>query len=105
MKSSGDLAHLGRTTLCTLSLEICRRPRSKSDQIKIWRVNKEHKGEVLKKITYQLTILVLQKFREVEELWDELLDIVGVVHEGLPRRWDGVELAVGAVKPETSQHV
>lgn len=47
-----------------------------------------------------LTVLVLQKLWEVEELRDELLDVVGVVHEGLPGGRDGVELAVGTVKTE-----
>lgn len=47
-----------------------------------------------------LTVLVLQELWEVEELRDELLDIVGVVHEGLPGGRDGMELAVGAVEPE-----
>ena len=46
-----------------------------------------------------LTVLVLQELWEVEELWDELLDVVGVVHQGLPRGRDGVELTVGAVEP------
>lgn len=46
------------------------------------------------------TVFVLQELREVEELGDELLDVVGVVHEGLPGGRDGVELAVGAVEPE-----
>lgn len=48
-----------------------------------------------------LTILVLKEFWEVEELRDELLYVVGVVHKGLPCRWDGVELAIRAVEPET----
>lgn len=48
--------------------------------------------------------MVLQKLREVEKLWDELLDIVWVVHERLPCRWDGMELTVGAVKPAMRRH-
>lgn len=51
----------------------------------------------------KLTILVLEEFWEVEKLRDELLDVVGVVHEGLPCCWDGVELSVCAVEPESSQ--
>lgn len=47
--------------------------------------------------------MVLKEFWEVEELRDELLDVIGVVHEGLPRGRDGVELAVGAVKPGPRQ--
>lgn len=47
-----------------------------------------------------LTILVLKELWEVEELRDQLLDVVGVVHEGLPRCWDRVELAVSTIKPE-----
>lgn len=46
MKSSGDLAHLGRTTSFTLSLEICRRPRSnpeKTTRIKGWGNGKREK--------------------------------------------------------------
>lgn len=50
-----------------------------------------------------LTILVLKEFWEVEELRDELFDVIGVVHEGLPCRRDGVELTVGTVKPEPRQ--
>lgn len=52
---------------------------------------------------FKLTVLVLEELWEVEELRDELLDIIGVVHEGLPRCWDGVELAVCTVKPEPPQ--
>lgn len=44
--------------------------------------------------------MVLKEFWEVEELWDELFDVVGVVHERLPCSRDGVELAVGTVEPE-----
>lgn len=46
-----------------------------------------------------LTVLILQELWEVEELWDELLDVIGVVREGLPQSWDGVELTVRTVKP------
>ena len=45
-----------------------------------------------------LTIFVLKEFREVEELWDELLDIVRVIHESLPRPRDRMKLSVCAVK-------
>lgn len=48
----------------------------------------------------KLTILVFKELWEVKELRDELLDIIGVVHEGLPRSGNRVELAVSTVKPE-----
>lgn len=47
----------------------------------------------------RLTVLVLQELWEVEELGYEFLDVVGVVHEGLPGGRDGMELPVGAIKP------
>lgn len=46
-----------------------------------------------------VTVLVLQELREVEELGDELLDVHGVFHAGLPRRRHRVELPVRAVEP------
>lgn len=48
-----------------------------------------------------LTVLVLQKLREVKEFWDELFDIIGIVHEGLPGSRNRVKLTVSTVKPAT----
>jgi len=46
-----------------------------------------------------LTVLVLQELWEVKEFWDELFDIIGIVHEGLPGCGNGVKLTVSTVKP------
>lgn len=50
-----------------------------------------------------LTVLVLQELWEVEEFWDELFDVVGIVHEGLPGGRNGVKLTVSTVKPATDR--
>lgn len=49
-------------------------------------------------LSSQFTILILQEFWEVEELWYKFLDIIGVVHERLPGSRNRVELPVSAVK-------
>lgn len=46
-----------------------------------------------------LTILVLQELWEVKEFWDELFDVIGVVHERLPGGRNRVKLSIRAVEP------
>lgn len=46
-----------------------------------------------------LTVYVLQEFREIEKLWDELFDVGRTLHARLPGCCRRVELAVCAVKP------
>lgn len=52
------------------------------------------------KLLVFLTILILKKLRKVEELWYQLFNIIGIIHQCLPRGGDGVELSVCTVKPE-----
>ncbi len=46
------------------------------------------------------SVAVLKELGKVEEFRDELLDVVQVRHEALPRLRDGVELAVRNVESE-----
>ena len=45
------------------------------------------------------TVAVDEELWQVEELWHQLLDIIGVAVHGLPRARYGVELAVSHIKP------
>ena len=54
----------------------------------------------LLKLTNSLpTVAVDEELWQVEELWHQLLDIVGVAVHGLPCARYGVELAVSHIKP------
>ena len=43
-------------------------------------------------------VAIYEKFREIVELWDELLDVVDVAEEVLPGLGNGVKLSIGDVK-------
>ena len=44
--------------------------------------------------------MVLEHLRQVEELWDELLDVAACRVDGAPGGGDGEELPVSVIKPE-----
>ena len=48
-----------------------------------------------------LTVHVLQEFRQIEKLRNELFDVIGVFVDGAPSAWNGVELSIGHIEPIT----
>ena len=50
-------------------------------------------------------VLVHQEFRLVEEFRNELLDVVGVVHQQTPRRVQRVKLPISHVEPVNGEMV
>ena len=43
-------------------------------------------------------VAIYEKFREIVELWDELLHVVDVAEEVLPGLGNGVKLSIGDVE-------